>query len=160
MLQTSSSYSALNKPFSWIRRARIGDIPTIYRIESKSFKDPYSSILLMNLLALYPEGFLVAENEREIIGYTIVRTLSQKGHIIALAVAEGYRNGSVGTRLLSKAVEFFKQRGMNGAWLEVRVSNLLAQRFYLGRGFERLKKVEGYYGDGEDAEILYMPLSS
>jgi ribosomal-protein-alanine N-acetyltransferase len=156
----SSNYSVLNKLVTWIRKGKAGDIPSIYRIESKSFKYPYTPVLLLNLLALYPNGYFVAENELEIVGYLIVRKVGQKGHIINLAVDEKYRYRKVGSLLLNKAIDVFRNWGLNGVWLEVRNSNLGAQRFYQKRGFENLKKVVGYYGDGEDALILYLPLSS
>jgi len=156
----SLNFSTLNNAVAGIRKARIGDVPAIYRIEVQSFKDPYSPLLLMNLLALYPYGVFVAESEWGVVGYMIIRIIAQKGHIIALAVDKRHRNNSIGTQMLNKAVEVFKERGVDGAWLEVRASNLHAQRFYLGRGFMRIIQVEEYYGDGEDAEILYMPLLS
>jgi ribosomal-protein-alanine N-acetyltransferase len=160
MLQQSSNFSRLNELAIWIRKTKIGDIPSIYRIESQSFKDPYSPLLLMNLLSLYSYGFFVAEIGKEIVGYMLVRIIGQKAHIIALATDERYRNIGIGTRLLDNAFEVARNRNANGLWLEVRASNLEAQRFYLKTGFERLKTVTAYYGDGEDAEILYLPTSS
>jgi ribosomal-protein-alanine N-acetyltransferase len=114
----------------------------------------------MNLLSLYPYGFFVAEIGNEIVGYLLVRIIGQKAHIIALATDEKYRNNGIGTRLLDNAFEVARNRGTNGIWLEVRASNLEAQRFYIRRGFEKLKTVNSYYGDREDAEILYLPISS
>ncbi len=160
MLQQSSNYSRLSDLSIWIRKTKIGDIPSIYRIESESFKDPYSPLLLMNLLSLYPYGFFVAEIGNEIVGYMLVRIIGLKAHIIALATDKKYRNIGIGTRLLDNAFEVARNRGANGIWLEVRASNLEAQRFYIRRGFERLKTVNSYYGDREDAEILYLPISS
>lgn len=156
----SSSYLTSNKCLPWIRKARIEDIPAVYRIEERSFKDPYSPLLLMNFLALYPYGFFVAEIAGNVVGYAIFREVAQKGHIIAIAVEERHRRRSIGTQLLKKVMEVFKERGAIGVWLEVRVSNLQAQRFYMDRGFERMTTVRGYYGDGEDAEIFYMTVSS
>jgi ribosomal-protein-alanine N-acetyltransferase len=155
-----SNYSTLDKSTTLIRPTTIRDIPSVYGIEVQSFKDPYSHLLLMNLLALYPNGFYVAEVGGRIVGYAIFRFVAHKGHIIALAVDERGRNRNIGTSLLKKAIEAFKKRGASGAWLEVRSSNLRAQRFYAGRGFERIRTVQRYYSDGEDAEILYMTLSS
>lgn len=156
----SSSYSTSNKHKPWIRKARIGDIPSVYQIEARSFKDPYSPLLLMKFLALYPYGFFAAEEAGKIIGYAIFREVAQKGHVIAIAVEEGHRRRSIGTQLLKKAMDVFRQRGAVGVWLEVRVSNLQAQRFYMDRGFERMTTVRGYYEDGEDAEIFYRTVSS
>lgn len=160
MLQQSSNYSRLNELAIWIRKTKISDIPSIYRIESRSFKDPYSPLLLMNLLSLYPYGFFVAEIGSEIVGYMLVRIIAQKAHIIALATDERYRNSGIGTHLLDNAFKMARNRHASGIWLEVRASNLMAQKFYFKAGFEKLKTVTAYYGDSEDAEILYLPISS
>jgi [ribosomal protein S18]-alanine N-acetyltransferase len=142
-----------------IRHATAGDIPRIVRIESQSFKDPYSPLLLMNLLSLYPTGFLLAETHQGILGYTILRIIGGKGHIIGLATDEKVRGKGVGSTLLKKALEYFKTRSAQGAWLEVRASNESALKFYEKRGFQPLRIIKGYYGDGEDALLLYHHLS-
>jgi len=143
-----------------IRKATAGDIPRIVQIESQSFKDPYTPLLLMNLLSLYPTGFLVAETHQGILGYMIIRIISGKGHIIALAVDGAIRGKGVGSNLLKKAIEYFKSRSAKGAWLEVRPSNNSALKFYGKRGFQPLHIIKGYYGDGEDALLLYHNLLS
>jgi ribosomal-protein-alanine N-acetyltransferase len=145
---------------AWIRKVKIEDIPAVYKLEVQSFGDPYSPLLLMNLLALYPYGFFVAERDGKIIGYVISRIVAEKGHVIALAVEERFRKRNVGSELLKKAVDVFRQRGVGGAWLEVRVSNLVAQRFYADRGFKKVGTADSYYADGEDAIIFYRTLSS
>ncbi|RMF90594.1 MAG: ribosomal-protein-alanine N-acetyltransferase [Methanobacteriota archaeon] len=145
---------------TWIRKARIGDIPTVYTLEAQSFKDPYPPLLLMRLLALYPYGFLVAEREGRVIGYIIFRTVGEKGHIISLAVEERLRKRKIGAELLKKAEEILRKMGMAGMWLEVRESNIPAQRFYARQGFKKVGVAEGYYADGEDGLIYYRTLSS
>jgi ribosomal-protein-alanine N-acetyltransferase len=114
----------------------------------------------MNLLSLYPHGFFVAELGEKIVGYMIVRIIGQKAHIIALATDVRFRNKGFGTRLLDNAFQIARIQGANGIWLEVRASNLEAQRFYIKRGFDKLKTVKAYYGDREDAKILYLAISS
>jgi ribosomal-protein-alanine N-acetyltransferase len=115
---------------------------------------------MINLFALYPEGFYVAEDEGIIVGYIIFRQIGPKGHIIDLAVDKRVRRRGVGSQLLHRAISVFGERGLNGVWLEVRVTNIDSQLFYLRKGFKNLTLVEGYYGNGEDAYILYMPLLS
>ncbi len=156
---SSLNYSTSIEPV-WIRKATVADVPDVFRIETRSFKDPYSPVMLFNLLALYPSGFYVAVINRRITGYLVARNVGRKGHIIALAVDENYRNQGVGTRLLEQGLDLFRSLGLDGVWLEVRVSNLPAQRFYTKRNFEALKTIKGYYADGEDALILYAPLLS
>lgn len=155
MPQQYSNYLTSPKSGVVVRKATAGDIPRIVRIESESFKDPYSPLLLMNLLSLYPTGFLVAESHQGILGYIIVRIVGGKGHIIGLATDEKSRGKGVGSLLVKKAMKYFKTRSAKGAWLEVRTSNINAQNFYEKRGFQPLRIIKRYYGDGEDALLLY-----
>ncbi len=160
MQNTSLKYSPSNKSIVVVRKGGLADLSVIYRIEKESFNNPYSPELILNLFALYPYGFYVAEGVDGVVGYVIFRFVGLKGHIIALAVDKSYRNNKIGSRLLSKALEVFRERGADGAWLEVRASNLQALKFYLTKGFNRIHSVKNYYRDGEDGDILYLTLSS
>jgi len=153
------SFSISNRPCR-IRRAGRADLPGIYEIETQSFKDPYPREVLENLLSLYPYGFFVAEGDGRLLGYVIVRLIKGRGHVIALAVAGSHRRRGIGSSLLARGLEELRRRGAGSVWLEVRASNVTAQRFYLSQGFERLATISNYYDDLEDAVIYTMPLLS
>ncbi len=137
-----------------IRNFKPADLGRVYEIEKKSFKDPYHVLFLINLYDLYPEGFFVAEKNGIVVGYTISRKIDDAGHVLAIAVSSEHRTQGIGRGLMEILVQHFLANGGKRIWLEVRVSNKSAIRFYETIGFDKIKTLKEYYLDKEDA-ILF-----
>ncbi len=86
---------------------------------------------------------------------TYGRTL---GHIKDIAVHPDRRGDGVGSALLRRSIAVLAARGSDTIKLEVRRSNDGAKRLYRSFGFEPLRRVPGYYEDGEDAIIMIRKL--
>jgi ribosomal-protein-alanine N-acetyltransferase len=56
--------------------------------------------------------------------------------------------------LLSELLDWGGERGLTTALLEVRESNLGAQRLYAGQGFEVTGVRRGYYDSGQEDAVL------
>jgi ribosomal-protein-alanine N-acetyltransferase len=141
-----------------IRDARLDDLDTIYQIESRSFSDPYPRGLLKAFFFL-PGAFVVAVSGGEVIGYAIgIIREDELGHIVSIAVAEKERGRGVGKALLGDLIERLSRAGVKRIVLEVRKSNYEAKRLYQKFGFEKKKEIEGYYKDGETAEVMELTL--
>jgi ribosomal-protein-alanine N-acetyltransferase len=82
-----------------------------------------------------------------------------EAHITNIAVSAPYRGRKWGERLL---IELQKTASFMGAvrmTLEVRISNLIAQRLYGKLGFYPVGTRRGYYSDNnEDAIIMWAEL--
>ncbi len=127
-----------------IRRFELKDLMQILEIERNSFpKTPYSVSTLMYLSHYY--SFLVYEEDK-ISGYVVYDPAN--GHIISIAVRPENRRKSIGSKLMNEVFKDCKR-----VWLEVRVSNEAAQRFYERLGFQKKGRIERYYGD-EDALVM------
>ncbi len=137
-----------------VRNFLPSDLPVVYDIETKSFPDPYDALFLLNLYQMYPETFLVAEMDSLVMGYVISRTVGHRGHILAIAVSPPFRGRDIGRRLMEDITARLKIRNVSAVWLEVRVSNEKARRFYEGLGFRAVRTIPRYYSDGENAIIL------
>ncbi len=137
-----------------IREFKPKDLLQVFEIERVSFKDPYSPLLLLDLYYMHKRTFLVAEKNGRIVGYIIARIVYDRGHIIAIAVHPKYRRCGIGTALMEKIFDIFKEYGIKKVWLEVRVSNSAAIKFYKKLGFYETKIIKHYYRDGEDALVL------
>lgn len=100
--------------------------------------------LRMKLRALLPSGHGV---------------LGRVGHLISIAVLEEYRGRGVGSALLSATIEALRDvYDVEAVYLEVRVSNTRAIKLYEKFGFRRVRRVKGYYMDGEDAYVMVLRL--
>lgn len=96
----------------------------------------------------------VAEDNGDVIGFTVVRIAADEMEILNLAVVEAFRRHGVATRLLEAALEFGRASGVQRVFLEVRESNRPAQSFYLGAGFAFIGRRPGFYRDPDEAALL------
>jgi ribosomal-protein-alanine N-acetyltransferase len=126
----------------------------VISIEHEIFKehDPY---IYMELYESVSDGFLVALDQKTLIGFVVgFLSIPGKGRIFTIAVLPKYQNKGIGTNLLENICSVLKEKGAKEVGLEVRMSNLSAQQFYLKRGFIPVWVEKGYYSDGENALVL------
>ena len=137
-----------------IRPFQPDDFNAVIEIEWQVFKehDPY---MYMKLYESLSDGFYVAVDDGEVIGYVVgFISYPKKGRIFTLAVREKYRGMGIGTMLIEKIYSVLKKNGAKEIHLEVRLSNTSARQFYLKHGFMPVWVEQGYYNDGEDALIM------
>jgi GNAT superfamily N-acetyltransferase len=89
----------------------------------------------------------VAEHDNKIVGYItgFINKQSQEnlleviptqlGIVVDLFVVDTHRSKSIGTLLMERMQEYFKQQGCDSVWVTVFVPNLLAHSFYKKLGF-------------------------
>jgi ribosomal-protein-alanine acetyltransferase len=96
-----------------------------------------------------------AEDAAGVAGFLVARHAADECEIMNLAVAPRGRRRGTGSRLLAAALEAARERGARRVFLEVRASNLTAQRFYARHGFESAGRRRDYYAaPREDALVL------
>lgn len=143
-----------------IREFQYSDLKKVYEIEVMSFSEPYDIEILLKLFDL-GVGFLVAEENGEVIGYIIfwIKEIDN-GHIISLAVNENYRGTKVGSNLLRSAINIFVNCGIYKINLEVKIQNIQAIEFYKSFGFVIDREEENYYEDGSNAFKMHLDCPS
>lgn len=118
-----------------------------------------------DLLVLLPDAEQGSRGEREkvefkistIFGIGSLWAILEEAHITMLAVHPDYRHQGFGQVLLLSLLVKAKQRGLERATLEVRISNQAALSLYEKFGFRIAGQRRGYYQDtGEDALILWL----
>ena len=130
------------------------DLVELLAIEAQAFpKSQYDLRELKSLQRRYPRTFLVSVSD-QIDGYIV---FSPDGHIISMAVRSERRRHGIGTLLIKEAIARCPGKSLR---LEVRASNIVAQKFYLKLGFKKRARVYGYYYDGEDALIMQHPAAA
>jgi ribosomal-protein-alanine N-acetyltransferase len=134
-----------------IRKVRCADFDELLKIEAEAFpKSQYDLGQIWSLHQTYPNTFLVDVSDF-INGYIV---FSLDGQVISMAVRSELRRRGIGSRLLQEAIACC---GGKPLLLEVRVSNVGAQEFYLALGFNFIGRAKGYYHDGEDALLMERP---
>jgi len=132
-----------------IRQCTEDDIPQVAEIEELSFKHPYPAFVFKKYLRA---RFLVSEEDGKITGYVIGVKMGSKGIIISLAVHPEYRRKGHGRKLIEALIETMDVSLME---LQVRIGNKGALKFYRSVGFERKGIIPSYYGNKEDAVLMF-----
>ena len=108
-----------------------------------------------------PELFLVAEHEKKIIGFILVKDGENFGEkstaiIYAIAVSPNYRSSGIGSQLVNALINVLREKHIKKLFLHVRVGNESAIKFYLNLGFTKLQRIKEFYSWGEDAHRMFI----
>ena len=127
------------------------DVNGVSSLVRTTLGEAYPPTLYLDLYHWWREGFVVAENSGQIIGF-VAGVVSSPGHarILMLAVETPYRRQGIGTQLMTSFMRECAMKGMKTVELEVRQSNNDAVRFYQNHGFQLSHTLPRFYTDGED----------
>ena len=134
----------------------LDDIPDVQEIERASFPVPWPANAFRHELTQNRNArYIVARSGQQIVGYAGLWLMVDEAHITTFAVLPDYRRRKIGERMLQRLFEIAEDMGAEWLTLEVRVSNLAAQRLYDKYGFRRTGVRRRYYSDNnEDALIM------
>ena len=139
-----------------IRRMTMDDVDGVYAVEIGTFVDAWSRDAFVSDMKNPVARYLVAEQDGKIIGYAGAWVILDESHITNIAVDEPFRGRGVGTEVTRALMQYAANLGVQYLTLEVRRSNLVAQKMYQSLGFLKLGLRKRYYEDnGEDAIIMW-----
>jgi [ribosomal protein S18]-alanine N-acetyltransferase len=141
-----------------------GDIVDIIAIEKDSFPTPWSENIFRNEMTSPISRMLVGRTVKreggDVSGYIVYWRVDDEIHLHNIAVRRDMRRKKIAFRLLAEALRRSRLEGARWVTLEVRRSNLPAQKMYEKFGFSVKGIRPGYYKDtGEDALIMWADLS-
>ncbi|MGI1822725.1 ribosomal protein S18-alanine N-acetyltransferase [Exiguobacterium sp. TRN 1102] len=145
-----------------IRRMTWLDVEEVTQVEEASFAIPWTKEAFMNEMLRNEQAiYFVAVHDKRVVGFVGVWQIVDEGHITNIAVLPEFRGQGIGNQLLAELVAFAKSKGLVGLTLEVRVSNVGAQKLYEQFGFMQAGRRRRYYQDNnEDAYIYWAKLGS
>ena len=98
--------------------------------------------------------YLVAKDEdKKIIGYIGLSYILENADIISIVVHKDYTHQGIACLLLQEIFKFAKENNVQKIMLEVRKTNIPAQKLYEKHGFKQISIREKYYEGIEDALI-------
>ncbi len=139
--------------------ARLENIEEMLKIEKKAFASHWNRQTFTDELSAENGYYIVAKekdkNTDRILGYTGFRHVLDEAHITTLAVHHKFRKKGIGYRLIEQLIKDARLRGLKKLYLEVRQSNLPAQKIYKRLGFKVLDRRREYYQHPvEDALVM------
>ncbi len=138
-----------------VRPMRETDIDSVVAIENANFSIPWSAKSFLDACKEEYNIYLVCEIEGRIAGYCGLWTVMGEGNITNMAVDEKYRKCGIGTALM-QAMELMGQKmDVSIFFLEVRASNVAAQKLYEKMGYREIGRRKGFYERPmEDALVM------
>jgi ribosomal-protein-alanine N-acetyltransferase len=148
-----------------IRTVEERELDQVENINLRCLPENYSRFFYLDILHRFPKTFLVAIKNGVVSGYIMCRVergfselrrfgISKKGHIVSVAVLPEHQRKGIGEALVEKALEGMYFYGVGESYLEVRIGNKPAIDLYDKLGFKVIRRIVGYYRDGEDAYVM------
>jgi ribosomal-protein-alanine N-acetyltransferase len=147
-----------------IRKVSDGDLEAIVSIQRKTPQAAQWAQADYANLAGDPLGLiLVAELDTmslpTIAGFAAFHRVMDEAELRNMAVAPAHQRQGVGRELLAEGRRRLMEQGVRQIYLEVRASNISAQRLYYSAGFGLRSRRSDYYNDPrEDGLVLSLEL--
>lgn len=135
----------------------LDDIDAVQEVERASFPVPWPANAFRHELTQNKNAhYIVAREGERIVGYAGLWLSLDEAHITTFAVLPEHRRRKIGERMLLALFDRAEKLGAEWLTLEVRASNLPAQRLYEKYGFRPAGIRRRYYSDNnEDAIIMW-----
>lgn len=130
-------------------------LDTVVDIERAAHPTPWSRRLFEGELGRTDRHYVVARVGDRVLGYAGLIVLAGDGHVATIATDASVRRRGLATALLLELVDEAIRRRVEALTLEVRVGNDAAQALYRRFGFVPAGVRRRYYGDGEDAIVMW-----
>lgn len=143
-----------------IRKMKDIDVDHVMKVEELSFTTPWPrEIFYQEIVENSYAHYFVVELEENIIGYGGMWVVIDDAQITNIAVKPKYRGYKIGEKLFQHILQHAMQMGVKRLSLEVRASNIIAQRLYRKFGLVPGGVRKNYYTDNkEDAIIMWVNL--
>jgi ribosomal-protein-alanine N-acetyltransferase len=137
------------------------DLDAVLAIEQRGYEFPWSRAIFEDCLRVSYSCWLL-EWEGVIAGHAVMSVAAGEAHILNLCIDPDLHRCGLGRFLLDHMLELAADHQAQVMFLEVRPTNLAAQRLYLGAGFNEVGVRRNYYparAGREDAIIMARQLS-
>jgi ribosomal-protein-alanine N-acetyltransferase len=136
---------------------RMEDLDEVLAIEQATFTNPWPKESFAHEIEKNPFSHPVVARTRDdvVTGYCVKWVVFEHMHIQNIAVHPEHQRRGLGRVLLEEALRYGRRVNVEAVQLEVRASNLAAQRLYESFGFVRTGIRAYYYSNPREDAILY-----
>lgn len=154
----SAVFKSVEAQFEPITQSRLDEIVPI---EAAAYEHPWTRGNFVDSLNSGYQAQMLSANG-VVIGYFVAMMGVDEVHLLNITVAPAWQGQGWGRVLLDALALWARGQGAQWLWLEVRVTNIRAQRIYEHHGYRRVGERKGYYpaarGRREDAIVMSLKL--
>ena len=145
-----------------LRPLTMGQIDECWQLDQRCFLDgeAYSRDTFEYLLGS-PESvsYRVVTQNSSMAGFVIgLLEPDHTGHITTIGISPEHRRRRLASCLMDRVEDGFRRRNARIARLEVRATNVPAQKLYLSLGYSVTQRLPKYYSNGGDGLLMVKPL--
>jgi ribosomal-protein-alanine acetyltransferase len=146
-----------------LRPLTVSQIDECWRLDQRCFVDgeAYSRDTFEYLLTA-PESvsYRIVNQNSAMAGFVIgLLEPDHTGHITTIGIAPEHRRRRLASYLMERIEDGFRRRDVRIVRLEVRASNVSAQKLYLSLGYSVTQRLPKYYSNGGDGLLMIKPIS-
>lgn len=142
-----------------LEKMTMADTKEIAELDKECFAIPWSQDAFRSEMENSFASYIVAKIENKCVGYCGFWQAYDEGDITNIAVSPNFRRMKIGSMLLERIIKEAREKNLVCLNLEVRKSNLPAQKLYEKFGFSVVGERKNYYSDNkEDALIMRLSL--
>lgn len=131
------------------------DMADVLRIERAAFEFPWREDDFIRCLRQRNCIGFVATIGDDVVGFMVYELQKKSLHVLNFAVDPDYRGVRVGSQMVEKLVGRLTPHKWNRITLDVRETNLPAQKFFASHGFRAVKVLRDYYDDADEDAYLF-----
>lgn len=146
----------LKQPCVHIRPMEEADVRAVLVVERAAYPHPWTEGNFRDCLGA---GYCcwVLEQDGETIGHGVLSVAVGEAHVLNVCVHPGWQGRGFGRRILERLLRLAREHEADTVFLEVRASNVVAQRLYESAGFNEIGLRRGYYPAhiGREDAVVY-----
>lgn len=130
------------------------EVASVAALEAENFSRPWSYDAFYKTLSDDNYIVLVLKDAETLLGYCVLLCTGEEADITNVCTHSSARGKGVATALLTALLEAGQTRGVTDYFLEVRESNIPAQKLYEKMGFEVIGLRKNYYEEPKENAVL------
>ena len=131
------------------------DLESVLILEKLLYKDPWNESNFESEISHNDYAYMYVLKEKDVVlGYAGFWLSFEYATITKVSINPALQNRGLGYYLFNSVMNIARSLGATSFSLEVRESNINAQKLYLKSGYTKAGKRKGYYSDGEDAIVM------
>ena len=143
-----------SKGMIFFRLCEEKDLLSVMELDREAFFDPWSRDTWQGELQNKIAVWIVEELEGQIVGYAGIWVVAGEAQVMRVAVRKELRNQGLGLALTQALIQKAWEAGAEAITLEVRESNVSAQKVYERCGFVSEGVRPNYYEDTHEGAVI------